>query len=262
MKGKKNKQQKIDNNNSHNDKGKLSIDCSGKKDEEEENVVVEFVLEVNYEKIFMDILNLFKNNNVDLINAYELAHSLSKECVKYFWKKIYLNEDIKKYPVEEYDNDVPRFIKEKNLSEDFYPYFHVNHIMMVILKKAKDYISIEKKFSLYVENSKSIEPEGIYKTALNEIYSKVKMMDESFEGNIILFKKFEREEKDFCYIDNNKINFSALKLTEDINNSWKFWIFVKILQFLKIKIEDNYQFINNVFEDKEKFTFNESGAVI
>ena len=129
-------------------------------------------------------------------------------------------------------------------------------------KKDKDYISIEKKFSLYVENSKSIEPEGIYKAALNEIYSKVKMMDESFEGNIILFKKFEREEKDFCYIDNNKINFSALKLTEDINNSWKFWIFVKILQFLKIKIEDNYQFINNVFEDKEKFTFNESGAVI
>ena len=249
------------NNNSKNNNSKNNNSNNSNNNNEEEQIV-EYVQEVNYEKIFMDILALFKNNNVDLINSYELANSLSQECIEYFWKKIYLNEDIKKYPVEEYDNDVPRFIKEKNLSEDFYPYFHVNHIMMVILKKAKDYISIEKKFSLYVENSKSIKPEGIYKTALNEIYSKVKMMDESFEGNIILFKKFEREEKDFCYIDNNKINFSALKLTEDINNSWKFWIFVKILQFLKIKIEDNYQFINNVFEDKEKFTFNESGAVI
>ena len=66
-------------NYSHNNKGKLSIDCSGKKDEEEENVVVEFVPEVNYEKIFMDILNLFKNNNVDLINAYESLGYIIRE---------------------------------------------------------------------------------------------------------------------------------------------------------------------------------------
>ena len=115
---------------------------------------------------------------------------------------------------------------------------------------------------MYVENAITIEPAGLYKPALNEIYSKVKMMDDSFDGKVILFKQFEKENKDFCYTEHDKINFSSLKLTEEPNSSWKFWIFVKILQILKIKIEDNYQFINNAFEDKETIHFNESGAVI
>ena len=259
------KQPKKRANKNNQDKGRVSIDCSAKNDgiekENKQEVIIIKVQEINYEKIFTEILNLFKNDNIELINSYDLTRSLSQECVEYFWKKIYLNEDKNKYPVEKYDTSVDRFIKEKNLSEDFYPYFHVNRIIMAILEKSKKYISIEKKFSSYVENSESKEPKGIYKEALNEIYSKIKKMDKSFDGKIIFFKKFEREEKNFCYVDNNKINFSALKLTEEISNSWKFWIFVKILQFLKIKIEDNYQFINNVFEDKEKY-FNESGAVI
>ena len=260
------KQPKKRENRNNQDKGRVSIDCSAKNDinekENKQEVILIQVQEINYEKIFTEILDLFKNDDIDLINSYDLARALSQDCIEYFWKKVYLNEDKNKYPVEKYDTSVDRFIKEKNLSEDFYPYFHVNNIMMDILEKAKNYISIKKKFSLYVEYSENIEPKGIHKEALNEIYSKIKKMDKSFDGKIIFFKKFEREEKNFCYVDNNKINFSALKLNEDINNSWKFWIFVKILQFLKVKIEDNYQFINNVFEDKENYPFNESGAVI
>ena len=263
-------QNPVDCNKKDSEKMKLNpVVIKAKKDNfinieenKKQNIVIEYVQVINYDKIFMDIYNLLENNDVDIINSYNLANSLSQECIEYFWKKTHLNEDKNKNPVEKYDNHVQRFIKEKNLSEDFYPYFEVNYIMFDILRRAKDYISIEKKFSLYVENATNIEPKGIYKSVLNEIYSKVKMMDKSFDGKIIFFKKFEREEKDFCYTDKNKINFSALKLTEEINNSWKFWIFVKILQFLKIKIEDNYEYINNLFEDEETYPFDESGVVI
>ena len=233
-----------------------------KENNKKQNIVAENVQVINYDKIFTEIYNLLENNDVDIINSCKLADSLSQECVEYFWEKTHENEDKNKNPVEKYDNHVQCFIKDKNLSEDFYPYFEVNYIMFDILKRAKDYISIEKKFSLYVENATNVEPKGIYKEVLNEIYSKVRMMNKSFDEKIIFFKKFEREEKDFCYTDKNKINFSALKLTEEINNSWKFWIFAKILQFLKIKIEDNYEYINNLFEDEETYPFDESGVVI
>ena len=134
--------------------------------------------------------------------------------------------------------------------------------MMKILEKSKNYISIEDKFSIYVEKAITVESKGIYKSSLNEIYSKIKIMKESFEGKQILFKLFENGDKDFCYIERDKINFSSLKLTEPINNSWKFWIFVKILQFLNIKIEENYRFINNAFENNEVFKMSNTGGVI
>jgi len=133
---------------------------------------------------------------------------------------------------------------------------------MKILEKSKNYISIEDKFSIYVEKAITVESKGIYKSSLNEIYSKIKIMKESFEGKQILFKLFENGDKDFCYIERDKINFSSLKLTEPINNSWKFWIFVKILQFLNIKIEENYRFINNAFENNEVFKMSNTGGVI
>ena len=134
--------------------------------------------------------------------------------------------------------------------------------MMKILEKSKNYISIEDKFSIYVENSITVEPKGIYKSSLKEIYSKIKIMKESFNEKQVVFKSFEKGDKDFCYIERDKINFSSLKLTEPINNSWKFWIFVKILQFLNIKIEENYRFINNAFENNEVFKMSNTGGVI
>ena len=209
----------------------------------------------------MDIIDIIKNDNIDLINSYDFADSLSQEVIEYIWKKIYSVNDKKKHPVySEYK--VTDFIENKNLSREFYPYFKVNFSMMKILEKSKNYISIEDKFSIYVEKAITVESKGIYKSSLNEIYSKIKIMKESFEGKQILFKLFENGDKDFCYIERDKINFSSLKLTEPINNSWKFWIFVKILQFLNIKIEENYRFINNVFENEEEFRLNNTGGII
>ena len=188
--------------------------------------------EINYEKAFGDIIEIIKDDNIDLINSYTLANSLSQEMIDYIWNEIYLAQDKKKYPVYR-ENDISKFILSKNLSNDFYPYFIVNYNLMNILEKSKNYLSIKDKFSLYVKNAINIEPKGNYKNALNEVYSKVKIMDKSFDGNSVEFKKFEKEDKDFCYYDKDKINFSWIKLYEPINNSWKFWIFVKILQFLK-----------------------------
>jgi len=166
----------------------------------------------------MDIIDIIKNDNIDLINSYDFADSLSQEVIEYIWKKIYSVNDRKKHPVySEYK--VTDFIETKNLSKEFYPYFKVNFSMMKILEKSKNYISIQDKFSKYVKNAVNVEPKGIYKLSLNEIYSKDKIMNESFDGKQVLFKKFENGDKDFCYIEKDKINFSSLKLTEPINNS-------------------------------------------
>ena len=220
--------------------------------------------EINYEQIFNDIIDCINNTDINIINTYALADLLSQECIEYIWKKTYKNRDKKMNPVSEIfeQNKVIEFIQENNLSKDFYPFFKVNDSLMKILKKSKNYISIDDKFYLFVKKSITIKPKGDYKTALDEIYSKVKIMKDSFDSKVVLFKKFPGEDKDFCYCDYKNINFSSLKLKEPINNSWKFWIFVKILQFLDIKIEDNYNFINNAFESKIKEPWDESGAVI
>ena len=107
-----------------------------------------------------------------------------------------------------------------------------------------------------------VEPKGKYKEALEEIVNNVKKMKNEFDGKSVVFKKFNGDDKDFCFYDNNIINFSAQKLTEPLNNQWKFWIFVKILKSLKIEIEDNYQFIIGAFEKKINHYLDDSGAVI
>lgn len=141
---------------------------------------------------------------------------MSKEVIEYIWKKIYSVKDKNKSPVY-YEGRISNFLESKNQSKEFYPYFKVNFSMMKILEKSKNYISIEDKFSIYVENSITVEPKGIYKSSLKEIYSKIKIMKESFNEKQVVFKSFEKGDKDFCYIERDKINFSSLKLTEPIN---------------------------------------------
>ena len=244
-------------NNDNKDKFKsLSKD----KDRKESNNGINNQ-DIDYENILKEIIDILENDNIDLIDSYDFADSLSKEVIEYIWKKIYSVKDKNKSPVY-YEERISNFLESKNLSKEFYPYFKVNFSMMKILEKSKNYISIEDKFSIYVENSITVEPKGIYKSSLKEIYSKIKIMKESFNEKQVVFKSFEKGDKDFCYIERDKINFSSLKLTEPINNSWKFWIFVKILQFLNIKIEENYRFINNVFENEEEFRLNNTGGII
>ena len=251
---------KIINNKTKHIKEHIIIDDNDNKNDKQksDNINKDEILldqdrnfEIDDKSIFDEVIKCINNDDINIINSYELADSLSQECIEYIWKKIYSAQDKKANPVYSVYK-VTDFIEEKNLSKDFYPYFKVNYSLMKILEKSKKYLSVQNKFTLYVKNAVTVEPKGTYKKALNEIYTKVKTMKENFEGRMVEFKKFEREDKYFCFYDKKTISFSSIKLNEPVNNNWKFWIFVKILQFLNIKIEDNYQFINNAFEKNEK----------
>ena len=154
--------------------------------------------------------------------------------------------DKEKNPVTN-ESEIQNFIKEKNLPKNFYPYFKVNYDLMQILERSKNYISISDKFDGYIANSIEVKPKGKYLIALGEIYSKIKKLEPSFNENKVRFIKFGINDKNFCYLGNNIINFSSLKLEEEIDNTWKFWIFIKIAKILDINIEENYYIIKNGF---------------
>ena len=214
------------------------------------------------ENIFLNIIDCL-NKNLGLIDSEKLANSLTQDVIEYIWTIYYLDKDKNKYPVSN-GNYIINFLEGKNLPKEFYPFFEVSHSLMDILEKSKNYISIEDKFSIYVQNVITVEPIGEYKTALAEVFSKVTNIVSSFDGKNVLFKKFEKGDAKFCYIDQKLkvINFSALKLEEPINNEWKFWIFMIILKFLNVKIEEYYKLINNVFETKRRNPFDDIGAVV
>ena len=118
---------------------------------------------------------------------------------------------------------------------------------MQVLKKSKHFIELKVKFEDYAEKAESIEPNSIYKEALNEIFSKIKNILPEFNGNNVHFKQFSTTYKNFCFKSEKNIFFSSAKLEEELTNEWKFWIFIKILNASNIKIEDNYRKINNCF---------------
>ena len=217
--------------------------------------------EINYETIFGDIINSINDYDIDLVSGWQISNSLSQESVECIWDVIYLNQDKRKNPVKD-ENFINNFISKRKLPKDFYPFFKVNSNLMYILERSKNYLSIEKKFSYYVSNVLVVKPKGEYKKALEEIFYNVKKIKNDFDEKSVVFKKFKEDDKNFCFYDNNIINFSAQKLTEPLNNEWKFWIFVKILKSLKIEIEDNYRFILDVFGKKINHYQDDSGAVI
>ena len=217
---------------------------------------------LDIENIFKKLIDCIKNDDIDILHSYKLAGNLSQNVIELIWKEINIDKNKSMNPVFDV-TEVSNFLEDNNLPKEFYPYYHVNFFLMEILKKSNNYISIEDKFSLYVKNANTIQPEGIHKIALDEIYSKVKNIVPLFDEKKVIFKKFEKIDTNFCYFDKDKnINFSTLKLQEPIDKEWKFWVYVKILKFLDVKIEDNYKHINGAFENKRKSLLEESGAIV
>ena len=83
---------------------------------------------------------------------------------------------------------------------------------------------------------------------MNDIYSKIKLINQDFNGDNIKFKKFDNIDNDLCFKNNEFIYFSSNKLNENLNEQWKFWIFIKILNVLDIKIEDSFKLFNEIFK--------------
>ena len=109
-----------------------------------------------------------------------------------------------------------------------------------------------KKFEEYAEKTESVEPNKEYKEALKSIYSKLKTILPDFNENIVVFKNFSTTDKNFGFKNDKNIIFCSKKLKEELNNEWKFWIFIKILNTSEIKIEDSYKLFNQIFTKEDK----------
>ena len=185
---------------------------------------------------------------LNFIDYYDLSSELSKESIELIWNQLDLKQENKnKQPVHNVD-DVIKFINEKKLPNEFYPYYEVSYGLLNVLKKCDLYKTIKQKFIEYANKSKNVEPNKEYKIALNDIFSKVKIIQKDFNGNNVKFKKFENIDNNLCFKDNDLIYFSSNKLKEILNEKWKFWIFIKILNVLDVKIENAYMLFDQIFK--------------
>ena len=76
----------------------------------------------------------------------------------------------------------------------------------------------------------------------------LKIFVKIFNENNIKFKKFKEIDEDLCFKDEEQqIYFSSVKLKQKLNEEWKFWFYIKILNVLDKKIENSYSLFNEVF---------------
>ena len=102
---------------------------------------------------------------------------------------------------------------------------------------------------MYAEKTEEVEPKNEYKIAIKDICSKVQLKLKEFSEDKIKFKKFEKIDVNLCFKHKEIIYFSSIKLDEKLNEEWKFWIFVKILNICEIKIEDSYNLFNKTLSN-------------
>ena len=205
--------------------------------------------DIDFKKLPDIVIKILTCENINYINSSTFSDYISEKTIELFWKKLdSIKEHKGKQPIDSEQRDsIDQFIKTHNLPNEFYQYYIVNKNLMDILEKSKNYISIEDKFNKYLNDLKDIIPDNDYKEALNDVYSKIKIKKKDFSEKDVIFKDFLKEDKDFCYYYNKIIYFSGSKLKEKISEKWKFWIFIKILNALQIKIEDSYEYFNEVF---------------
>ena len=98
----------------------------------------------------------------DIFDYQTFSINLSKEGADYFWEEINKDEQYNgKQPVSDISK-VNEFIEQYNLPKDFYPCFQINKESESCLKKSKNYISIEEKFNIYVEEVEIAKPNYSY----------------------------------------------------------------------------------------------------
>ena len=218
-------------------------------EKEDEKGIKNFDSQLKY--LIKNLIDLLENNDLDIINYYSLGNYLSKESLEAIWDEINLNPGNKNKQPTNNPEYIINFIKEKKLPDEFYPYYHVSYDLEHILKKSSFYKGINTKFEEYAENCSNAEPSEEYKIALKDIYSRIQLIIPDFNENNVKFKIFEKMDKNFCFKNDEQIYFSSIKLEEEINDEWKFWIFIKILNISNIKIEESFSLFNKIFKENK-----------
>ena len=199
-----------------------------------------------FDKFPEQIINLLDKNYTFLGSQYfnissktadflwELNAQLRRETDKKFMES---NMELVPQPIYQYYY-FSSFVRDKNLSEDFYPYFICKEPLYDALKNSKYYISYQTKFEKFYKAKKTVtitptKDNKIEKT-INSIVAKIRLFDYSFNRNSIVFKELESEETHFT--DNDKYYFSSLLL--DKPEKMEIFVFGKCLEKLNVDMVD------------------------
>ena len=229
------------------------------------------------------ILNSFKNINSKyseqelLLNKFieSIYNCLSKDCritneiykdinengVKLIYEYLEkIDNSIKgKYPAFNNASEIDLFIQEKNLPQDYYPYFNVSSEPLYKILTKNNYLSIEQKYESKKKECLLTDKDLTnYNGALEEINNIINKF-KKFSKEQIKFKKFENYPKDSWYEENEKkeeneeneiFYFSdEILQNESIDKEWKIFILGKCLDKLCGKIQPSdfiskFNFIN------------------
>jgi len=187
-----------------------------------------------------DIINCLESKTLNIIDYYELKKRLEKDGFDLLWNEMNSRPENKNKQPGYNTSRIDNFIKNKKLPENFYPYYKVGYDLFYLLENSSLYIDIDTKFGKYAEKTEDVVPKNEYKIAIKNICSIIQSKLNSFNEDKIKFKKFGKIDENLCFKHNEIIYFSSCKLEEELNEEWKFWIFVKILNICEIKIEDSY----------------------
>ena len=134
-------------------------------------------------------------------------------------------------------NSIYRFLSEKKLDKSFYPFIsYSNWYLMNCLIKSPKYLSIGTKFNNFNKNSLISDVPNNCKDTIKSIVQKIRIIKEDFNENNLKFKKYNHNDRNFVYSENNIIYFSLILFNEP-EIKWKYFIFSKCLELNNINIE-------------------------
>ena len=87
----------------------------------------------------------------NIIDYWNLANTISPESFKIIWNEMDSRPENKNKQPSNETYKITKFIEEKKLPEEFYPFYSVNYELMYVLKKCPLYKDIETKFAEYTE---------------------------------------------------------------------------------------------------------------
>ena len=173
--------------------------------------------------------------------TYYLHKYIIKEGADLLWKEWEKKEENKgKQPVIiDRENSVKKFISDKQLPTDFYPYTtKISWETYYCLCKSSYYKSIENKFNKVVKNSVVENIPENFKNAILDIVNKINVVVNGFNINNMVFKNYGvNVNKEFCFIDNGIIYFSSSLFKDNLDLKFKSFIFSKCLQFKNVSYQ-------------------------
>jgi len=192
----------------------------------------------------IEMFDKFPEQILKFIDDFYLG-SLSTKTANFLWElNVQLRRETdKRFNVEKmelapqplYSSGCLRsFVAEKNLSDDFYPYFDCSSNLEYALKNSTYYISYQSKFEKFNQSKKIMTPPENIETIINAIVSKIQVFNSYFYRNKIEFKELESEES--YYSLNYTYYFSSLLF--DKPEKLEEFVFGKCLEMEKIKIMD------------------------